>query len=103
MGTVGCLEVGVIDIDVIERGGEAVARAGVGASQTAQGLRHQPLGRGTAITIKVAIPQLEAELWEKFARFGNLDSVVAKKSFNNEYCYAFIEYKEGEDASEAVK
>jgi len=37
-----------------------------------------------------------------FARYGKLDSVVVKKSFNNEYSFAFIEYKEGEDASEAV-
>jgi RNA recognition motif-containing protein len=42
-------------------------------------------------------------LQEKFARFGKLDSVVVKKSFNNEYSFAFIEYQEGEDATEAVK
>ena len=31
-----------------------------------------------------------------------MDSVVAKKSYNNEYSFAFIEYKDGEDASQAV-
>jgi hypothetical protein len=29
--------------------------------------------------------------------------VVVKKSFKNEYSFAFVEYQEGEDASEAVK
>lgn len=37
-----------------------------------------------------------------FAKFGKLDSVVVKRSYNNKYCFAFIEYKEGEDASQAV-
>lgn len=37
-----------------------------------------------------------------FAKYGKLDSVVVKRSYNNKYCFAFIEYKEGEDASQAV-
>jgi len=41
-------------------------------------------------------------LEDKFAKFGRLDSVVVKKSFNNQYSFAFIEYKEGEDAAAAV-
>jgi RNA recognition motif-containing protein len=45
---------------------------------------------------------MEQELEEKFSRFGKLESVVVKKSYNNEYSFAFIEFKEGEDASNAV-
>lgn len=45
---------------------------------------------------------MEQELEEKFGYFGKLDSVVVKKSYNSEYCFAFIEFKEGEDASTAV-
>jgi RNA recognition motif-containing protein len=46
--------------------------------------------------------QLEKELFNMFAKFGKLDSVVVKRSFNNKYCFAFVEYHEGEDASQAV-
>jgi RNA recognition motif-containing protein len=46
--------------------------------------------------------KLEEDLFEKFSKFGKLDSVVVKKSYNNKYSFAFIEYREGEDASQAV-
>jgi len=45
---------------------------------------------------------MEQELMDKFGKYGKLDSVVVKKSYNNEYSFAFIEFKEGEDASRAV-
>lgn len=38
-----------------------------------------------------------------FSKYGELLSVVAKKSYDNEYSYGFIEYKEGVDATVAVK
>lgn len=51
---------------------------------------------------QVAPDKMEQELLDKFGKYGKLDSVVVKKSYNNEYSFAFIEFKEGEDASRAV-
>lgn len=50
----------------------------------------------------MAPDKMEQELMDKFGKYGKLDSVVVKKSYNNEYSFAFIEFKEGEDASRAV-
>jgi hypothetical protein len=45
--------------------------------------------------MKAAPAKIEQELWDKFSKYGKLDSVVVKKSYNSEYSFAFIEYKEG--------
>ena len=50
------------------------------------------------------MPQaLETDLFDRFSKFGKLDSVVVKKSYNNKYSFAFIEFREGEDATSAVQ
>lgn len=38
-----------------------------------------------------------------FDRYGKIDNLVVKKSRNNEYCFAFVEYKPGADAEEAIR
>jgi hypothetical protein len=38
-----------------------------------------------------------------FSKFGEITTLVVKRSHNNEYCFAFVDYKEGDDATEAMK
>jgi hypothetical protein len=38
-----------------------------------------------------------------FSKYGKLDSVVVKRSYNNKYSFAFIEFREGENAAQAVQ
>ena len=61
------------------------------------------MSRYLSIDLKTPAGKMEQELEERFSKFGKLDSVVVKKSYNNEYSFAFIEFKEGEDASNAVQ
>lgn len=46
---------------------------------------------------------MESELRNLFGKYGDVDAVVAKRSFNQTYCYAFIDFKDGEDATVAVE
>jgi RNA recognition motif-containing protein len=38
-----------------------------------------------------------------FGQYGEVTSCVVKKSFNSEYSYAFIDFKEGDDATLAME
>lgn len=64
----------------------------------------------TNLDIEVPLPptqaqtqRLEEDLTEKFNKYGKLESVVVKRSYNNKYSFAFIEFREGEDATKAVE
>ena len=59
------------------------------------GLDGKVIGRINQSDLK----QVEEELRKNFSHYGELESVVTKRSFNGAYCFAFIEYKEGEDAT----
>ena len=61
------------------------------------------MSRYSLVYFKTTAAKMEQELEERFQKYGKLDSVVVKKSYNNEYSFAFIEFKEGEDASTAVQ
>ena len=53
--------------------------------------------------MKADLKELEAELREIFSKYGEIETVMPKRSFNQTYCYAFIDFKEGEDATLAVE
>ncbi len=38
-----------------------------------------------------------------FSKYGEIAACSVRRSHNNDYSYAFIDYKEGEDASEALR
>ena len=39
---------------------------------------------------------------ELFKEYGKIDKLAVKKSRNNEYCFAFIEYEKDSNVEEAV-
>ena len=38
-----------------------------------------------------------------FSKYGTLDTLVVKKSRNQEYCFGFVEYQPGTEGEEAVR
>lgn len=49
------------------------------------------------------IKELEDELRRMFEKCGEVESVVAKRNRNSEYCFAFVEMKEQAGATECIK
>ena len=46
---------------------------------------------------------LEDELRTLFEKYGTIETLTVKRSRNADYHFAFMEYKQGEDAAEAIK
>ena len=46
---------------------------------------------------------MEDDLRQKFEKFGEIESLVVKRSYNGEYSFSFIEFKDGADLEEALE